>query len=288
MNKKALVVIVVILAFSVISSIIDFNSDRQDTTGGRAPNNGYYQTTNLDIKGIQGKCYGTLLSRKASSGPWTSKAKLEVNVPDQVKDFFLNHKDKDGFFFLRYLQDVSGGTFFWHTNPPEEFKILLYFPDTDTYYTSEILTRYSLASRYTVTVGENGIEINKNNSYVKVLLVTLLRTALMVLAAVAISSWMGRPYMQQWRKILLINGVVLLIFNILVSLYSFKNGFGRLEYIVIVWLFFIPFVPIFGSYYAKKARTISSPYYSAFGGCAAAYVVGLLLIDVFPNLFVIF
>ena len=285
MGKKLLVAAIVVLG------LIYFINTRAEFENGNTEvaipilNNGYFQSTKIDIEGIEGTCYGTLLSRRAVSGKLSARDPFNQPVPEKVKEFFLNFKDEDSYFFLNYLQDVSGGLLDWRNYPPEEFKVLLYFPDSDTYYVTEKETRYSLTSPFLLKLEDESLRISRNYDYLALILRIIFRTAVPLLMAVLISIFIGRPVAGQWKNILLINLIPLLILNIIIAIYSFKVGFSRAEYLGIIWLYFVPLVPLIGYYYSRKAKSVGSPYFCAFLGCVLAYAVGFVLIDSFPALF---
>ena len=84
----------------------------------------------------------TLLSKEASSGPFgvyendeeTDHFNNEFG-PDEVWKAFINYQDKDGFYFISYFQECTD-TFQWNYYPPNEFKVLIYFPESQSFITS--------------------------------------------------------------------------------------------------------------------------------------------------------
>ena len=68
---------------------------------------------------------------------------------------FVDYKDPDGYYFLEDLfeqchgDDEAG----WHYFPPEQFKLLLYFPESDTFLCSTVTERYAFDSVYRLDLG---------------------------------------------------------------------------------------------------------------------------------------
>lgn len=68
---------------------------------------------------------------------------------------FVDYKDPDGYYFLEDLfeqchgDDEAG----WRYFPPERFKLLLYFPESDTFLCSPVTARYAFDSVYRLDLG---------------------------------------------------------------------------------------------------------------------------------------
>lgn len=109
-------------------------------------------------------CYGTLLADKSSCGPhcvWNDNeedARHNENpqYPYQEFDYqiwkaFAEYEDSDGYYFLQIGWNVSeSNKIEWIYYPPSSFKILLYYPETQTFAVSGIYKKYAFDSYYTV------------------------------------------------------------------------------------------------------------------------------------------
>ena len=115
----------------------------------------------ITIHGLQEKAYVTLLSKEASTGPFGVYEKDEENNhfnnefgPDEVWKAFINYQDKDGFYFISYFQECTD-TFQWNYYPPNEFKVLIYFPKSQSFITSsKSYERYAFESFYTISLDQ--------------------------------------------------------------------------------------------------------------------------------------
>ena len=67
----------------------------------------------------------------------------------------VDYKDADGYYFLDDLFEQCHGDdeASWHYYPPERFKLLLYFPESDTFLCSTVTERYAFDSVYQVDLG---------------------------------------------------------------------------------------------------------------------------------------
>ena len=112
----------------------------------------------IEFTGIEGETYyGTLLSKSKSTGPasaWDGNPEYAYRHPEDA-DYdiwlkFVEYEDTDGYYFLQWFWECSeNNQLNWTYYPPTSFKILLYFPETDTFYVSPIYERYAFDSYFT-------------------------------------------------------------------------------------------------------------------------------------------
>ena len=100
----------------------------------------------VDFNGLDTQTYyATLLSRQKTTGPYSAlgrpRAYQHYDKDDEDYDIFLRfaeYEDADGYYFLQFFSDCSQTRrFSWTYYPPREFKILLYFPETDRFVVSD-------------------------------------------------------------------------------------------------------------------------------------------------------
>ena len=97
--------------------------------------------------------YVTLVAREDKlGGPYH-----RITVDDQpgevnlaVWNRLVAYEDLDGLVFAGNVQKLTGdGDYVWGYYPPSEFRVLIYFPDTDSFVaSSEILEQYAFDSYY--------------------------------------------------------------------------------------------------------------------------------------------
>lgn len=104
-------------------------------------------------------CYGTLLSKNASTGPASVWDGVEEHISPwgdqnlETWQAFVDYHDEDGFFFLQWFWRCDETKELrWGYYPPETFKVLLYYPETGEFLVSEICERYAFDSAFTVDV----------------------------------------------------------------------------------------------------------------------------------------
>lgn len=102
-------------------------------------------------------CYATLLSEDAHKGPWSvwSDGGAAYGESEDAWRAFAKYEDKDGYYFMQEYWCISEDNVLeWNYYPPNPFKILLYYPETDSYASSSIHGAYALHSHYIVDLAD--------------------------------------------------------------------------------------------------------------------------------------
>ncbi|MBO4235726.1 MAG: hypothetical protein J5928_04720 [Firmicutes bacterium] len=248
--------------------------------------NGHYQETIVEIEGITGTCYGTLLSKSPGSGGWNTKDDhTPTYAPDSVKEAFKEYTDPDGYYYYNYFQDVSAGLLQWTSYPPENFKVLLYFEDTDTFMSTESAKRYSLASPYKVQITNDGLILKKNYDYITFILKLLLRILISAGLASLVSLFYCKRHTYKPKRFIITNIIFHVLVNIYISVFSFYHGFTIVEYISTLWAPYLIFVVAQCYFYNKTTDDIQSSFVIATAADITVYGLGVLLVDNIPSLF---
>ncbi|MBQ3089976.1 MAG: hypothetical protein IJD21_05375 [Oscillospiraceae bacterium] len=185
-------------------------------------------------------CYATLLSKTESTGPYSAWDGVEEYVvddglPEEVWAAFAAYEDPDGFYFLQCAWLVSQShELVWSYYPPQEFKILLYYPDTGTFVTSEAYERYAFDSYFTVNVfgvepqepGLMPLLILARKSYDMTweLISLCARVALTILVECGLALLFGFREKGQFRVIFVVNVVTQIVLNVLLNLVNYSQG----------------------------------------------------------------
>lgn len=114
------------------------------------PDEDYYVTMLADVDG-----YGPhRIYQEGDDLPYVLEAgRDDPAYPAWQK--FVDYKDADGYYFLDDLFEQCHGDdeASWHYFPPERFKLLLYFPESDTFLCSTVTERYAFDSVYRLDLG---------------------------------------------------------------------------------------------------------------------------------------
>lgn len=200
-------------------------------------------------------CYATLFSESKSLGPtsaWDgtdSTAIYQENGFDSGMTYdiwkaFIDYQnvDPDGFYFQQVgwridkTQKLS-----WTYYPPNKFKIVLYYPETNTYRVSEICERYAFSSYFVVNLepehsyplsavrpdSENYwlLKIDQNYDYSAEIISFFARVVLTLVCEILLALVFGYSEKKQLTLITLTNVVTQMVLNIALSVITYRSGF---------------------------------------------------------------
>lgn len=148
----------------------------------------------------------------------------------------------DGYYFANghvdspYYKRNGSDSARWGYNPPYTFKILLYFPDSESFLVSDVLDKYAFNSYYTVNVNENALTVEENGGARGIAVETvglLIRIALTVLIEIGVALGFGYRGKRALRLILIMNIITQILLNALIAAGDYKLGaFGAILAII--------------------------------------------------------
>jgi hypothetical protein len=242
-------------------------------------------------------CYGTLLSQKKSTGPSTAwEEEGYENIPTdftrEIWQAFVEYEDTDGYYFLQVgWQCNEKKSMKWGYYPPGYFKILLYYPKSNTFVVSGIYDCYAFDSYYTVNM--DGIDIGsvekneqivakKSYNYLYETLALVARIAITILLEIGIALLFRFREKKLLRIIGITNIVTQILLNVGLNIIRFYDG------ILIFYIFYILFeiivFAIEATVYAitfKRAETKISAWKStlyAFVANLISFGAGILIV----------
>lgn len=264
-------------------------------------------------------CYGTLLSKTKSTGPasaWDgieSHAKHSDNKSYSYADFgyeiwkaFAEYQDADGYYFLQEGWKVSETkNIEWTYYPPQSFKILLYYPETQTFIVSDIYERYAFDTYYTVDMDgvhinevrceeangtPEGLEASRSYDYSQELISLAVRIVLTILIEMIIALLFGYRHKKQLLFLAGVNGGTQIVLNVLLNIINYKGG--QLAFVLFYVLLEIAVFAIeAGIFYGRLGRmgNTSQPKWLvvlyAFIANAASFGVGIMAAQWLPGIF---
>lgn len=248
-------------------------------------------------------CYGTLLSRQASTGPasaWDGTSPFPgwgwygTGAEDEsLWAAFCAYEDADGFYFLQEWWNCSEGELAWTYYPPAAFKILLYFPDSGTFCVSPVYERYAFDSYFTVdlTGWESGtITAVRSYDYTQEILGGLARFVLTLAVELAL-AWVF--YYRQRRALwffVRVNLFTQAALNIALSLIAYQLGgmayvfFYILLELAVLVCELVLYIRRLPRYLAGPARPWRAAAYAALANLAS-FGAGMWLSQQLPFLF---
>ncbi len=255
----------------------------------------------IDFKGLDGKIYyTTLLSREKSTGPFSAlndSNHTYVHYQEGDEDYeiflkFAGYHDVDGYYFLQFFKNCTGSNqFSWTYYPPQDFKILLYFPETDRFIISDNhYERYAFDSYFTAEVSDTSISAEKAYEYTNETLSLIARIVLTVIAELGIALLFGFRERKQIRFITFVNAATQITLNLALNIINYRSG----ELVFMIFYFLMEVVVFFTeavlyTWYLKKnsQKEISSwkPSIYAFAANAASFTLGFGLAYWIPGIF---
>ena len=251
----------------------------------------------------EGKCYGTLLSSRQSTGPYgvydgTKETERDTAL-DQPEAWrtFVDFSDADGFYFLQTVWEVSfHKSIKWTYYPPEQFKILLWYPDSGVFYESGIINKYAFDAYYTVDMaeaeGEGIIKITERKSYDYSSEISSLiaRIAATMVIEICVALLFNLRTKNALLVILAVNAVTQISLNVALNIISFYSGglYTMFWYFVLEPLIFIFEAAIYTVLLPKRAKKPHRAWFYilyAFIANALSFASGFLIEYLIPAIF---
>lgn len=259
----------------------------------------------VEFEGIEDEIYYvTLLSEVKSTGPWSAgNAYQEWYENEEVWEKLNAYSDTDGFYFLGCYENCSvTEEFVWSYYPPDTFKILVYFPENDSFLVSDIQERYAFDSYYTADVKEgmnvtqtsaivkDGMNVSRTYDYTWEVVSLVCRILITILLELGVAWLFYFRSKRQIQVIVLTNIVTQTILNLLLNIICYQKGSWAFVFHYI-WLEILVFV-IEGSIYAAVLhRFIQSdqkkihPWLYSLVANVVSFVVGLCIAKIVPGIF---
>ena len=186
--------------------------------------------------------YVSLLSDTASTGPYTAYDVIENNkreptdgVEEEVYQKFIEYEDSDGFYFLQYVQKCENNeSFTWGYYPPQNFKIILYFADSDTFLVSnDIYERYAFDSYYSAQVSleqksmtATQMEVEEEYDFWSELGFLLVRILFTISVELIVALFFHYISKHNFTLIVVTNLLTQTLLNISLNLINYKVGYA--------------------------------------------------------------
>ena len=253
----------------------------------------------IDFTGLEGETYyATLLSQREQYGPWSAQGDYQDWHGDRAAwEAFRAYEDPQGFYFLEHFTDCTEtGQFSWTYYPPEVFKVLVYFPQYDSYaVTEDSYERYAFDSYYTVdasAAAETGLlpHLEKTYDFGWEILSFFARLVVTLAAEMALALAFGFRAKKQLTVIFITNLVTQGILNLLLNFVNFCFG-GIVFVLNYIWMEAVVFVLEAAVYsltlkrYAPDPARSGRPILYAFLANLASILLGLLVAKALPGIF---
>ena len=258
-------------------------------------------SVHIQFTGIEGETYyGTLLSERRSTGPataWDGYEDYRDWKPENEKPIwekFISYEDTDGYYFLQEWWDCSeSNELNWTYYPPNPFKILLYFTETDSFYVSPIYERYAFDSYFTVDLSDydsSPITAEKNYDFTWEVISLAARIVLTIALELAIARFFGYRGKKTLAFLAIVNIITQVTLNVALNIINYVSGsmgftfaFVCMEIVVfaIEAIAYRSLLHRFSSVEKEKRRGVTYALVANTG----SFVIGLWLAHLIPGIF---
>ena len=256
----------------------------------------------IEFTGMEGQTYyGTLLSMYESTGPasvWDGNPEHADYQPgEEGYDIwlkFVEYQDADGYYFLQWWWDCSEtNQLYWTYYPPTPFKILLYFPETDTFYVSPVYERYAFDSYFTVDMSDldaDPMVADKSYDYTWEIISLAARIILTIALELAIALLFGYREKKVLGFLAIVNAVTQVGLNVALNIINYNSGsmIFTFNYVLLEILVFaieaIAYAVLLKKFSGKEQKPLKTVGYALVAN-AASFGFGLWLAHVIPGIF---
>ena len=248
--------------------------------------------------------YVTLVAKEDKLGsPYSRVTAEDQPETDDIAIWnrLVAYEDPDGMVFAGNVQKLTGdGAYVWGYYPPSEFRVLIYFSDTDSFVeSSEILEQYAFDSYYQMDFNdlpENwndavaAIPVTRKYNLLWQITAFLLRLAVTVAVECLLAVLFGFKGKRQMLLVLAVNCATQLAMNLLIL----DESVGLFVFYVLKYtLIEVGVILAEGLVYCLALPKLATPEQNrnihpiafAFFGNVASFSLGFLLSNWFPMLF---
>lgn len=248
--------------------------------------------------------YVTLVAKEDRLGsPYSRVTAEDQPETDDIAIWnrLVAYEDPDGMVFAGNVQKLTGdGAYVWGYYPPSEFRVLIYFPDTDSFVeSSEILEQYAFDSYYQMDFNDlpekwndavAAIPVTRKYNLLWQITAFLLRLAVTVAVECLLAVLFGFKGKRQMLLVLAVNCATQLAMNLLIL----DESVGLFVFYVLQYaLIEVGVILAEGLVYCLALPKLATPEQNrnihpiafAFFGNVASFSLGFLLSNWFPMLF---
>ena len=239
-------------------------------------------------------CWGTLLSEEASTGPSRAYDGENARVGEAGEDVwraFVDYEDPDGYYFLQELWPCSeDGQLWWTYYPPEEFKLLLYFPETGEFVSSGKCSAYAFTSWFDARLSDGELALSKSYDYSGAIVNFAVRCALTVALECAAAHFLFRLRTPgRLKAVAAVNVITQLALNLVVNIIAYLAGsfMIALRFFLLECLVFAAEGALYDMFFRRAGEPVPVKRCWALSlvGNLMSYALGLWLAYAVPGLF---
>lgn len=250
----------------------------------------------IGIEGLDpdAPCWGTLLSEEASTGPSRAYDGENARVGEAGEDVwraFVDYEDPDGYYFLQELWPCSEeGQLWWTYYPPEDFKLLLYFPETGEFVSSGKCSAYAFTSWFDARLTEGELTLSKSYDYSGAIVNFAVRCALTIALECSAAYFIFRLRTPgRLKAVAAVNVITQLALNLVVNIIAYFAGSFMIafRFFLLECLVFAAEGALYDMFFRRSGEPVPVKRCWALSlvGNLMSYALGLWLAYAVPGLF---
>lgn len=206
----------------------------------------------IHFEGIDEPYYVTVLGNRMGYGPNIVRSD-ESYIGHENEELLIKFNQfEDDYYFWGVVEEcTTTHEFNWGYYPPETFKVLVYFPNSDTFVVSDSFERYAFRSYYTFEFNNHEIiEGYKSYNYTFEIISFICRCIFTICIEIFIAYLFNFKTLKQLSLIIKVNILTQLLLNFYISYVIYMNGYF-LSIFYYLWLEILVFI-IEGFVYSNK------------------------------------
>lgn len=181
----------------------------------------------------------------------------------------------------------------WTYYPPTPFKILLYFPETDSFYVSDIYERYAFDSYFSVDLSEyatSPITARQSYDYTWEVISLVARIVLTIALELAIALLFGYREKKALGFLAIVNVITQVVLNVALNIINYRSGSMGFTFaficmeILVFAIEAITYKAVLHRYSEKEKVNRRGVTYALVAN-TASFAIGLWLAHLIPGIF---
>lgn len=251
-------------------------------------------------------CYATLLSKSPGAGPhsvWDGNEEhiLNYDLELDIWRAFAEYKDADGYYFLQSAWKVNESKgFTWGYYPPNDFKILLYYPELEQFVVSGICERYAFDTYYTVDMNgidigsleydDSGVDVYRSYQWKDEVISLVARIFVTVIIEMGVAFLFGFSGKKALLFLVAVNTTTQIILNVLLNVINFNSGqraflLGYILFELIVIVLEAVLYSVLARKLTDKAKPMWFYVIYALVANAVSFGAGIAVANILPGIF---
>lgn len=213
-------------------------------------------STNIEVNlDAEKTYYVTVLAFEEENGP--NVALNSETAVDNIDLKFIEYANNDNTYYWGVKEEIKGsGEYHFTYYPPEEFKILIYCVDDDSFYVSETLDRYNFDSNYYVMLENGNLNITTDGfDYMEIIKIAF-RIVLTIVVELLMALGFKLINKNTYLDIIIVNVVTQILLNIILYFTYHIGGYAGISLMIIYLMMEIAVIVFETIYYIVRFKKL--------------------------------